>query len=336
MSNKSHFMQLIAIIFGCLTSCQVESRAGKVNLDEKKRSRHGLVKISPAHGIIGSWWPSLYIGRLLTPVSRSLEAGPSPPPWRSILSINLAAETLGPYLPPTSSLFQATVWSHKRAAMPSNAPAPLREAVATPRNYWFLSFVMTISWPKTFKWHFLGQKRLAALKQNSCKVTADHWWDVLTWPAALLICWVAWMPSHSLVTGSIPAPQSRPGYHCILLVHSAYQRDDMLPIPLCPLLSLPSQLLFAPPFVSLCLSRLARLENMERFGPFDRGPFITNFALFLPLWTFLACFWPIFDLFFCCRMKKTNENLAVFDKSLCGLRKAAKSWKTKTRFLQLL
>ena len=251
-----------------------------------------MVKISPAHGIIGSRWPSLYIGRLLTPVSRSLEAGPSPPPWRSILSINLAAETLGPYLPPTGSLFQATVWSHKRAAMPSNDPAPLREAGATSRNYWFLSFVMTISWPKTSKWHFLGPKRLAVLKQNCCKVTADHWWDVLTWPAALLICWVAWMPSHSLVTGSIPAPQSRPSYHCILLVHSPYQRDDMLPIPLCPLLSLPSQLLFAPPFVSLCLSRLARLENIERFRPFDQGPFITNFAFFCPFGLFLPAFDP--------------------------------------------
>ena len=49
----------------------------------------------------------------------------------------------------------------------------------------------------------------------------------------------------------------------------------------------------------------------------------------------LGLFLPGFDLFFCCRMKKTNENLAVSDKSLRGLRKAARSWKTKTRFRQL-
>ena len=35
LSNKSHFMQLIAIIFGCSTSCQVQSKAVKVNLDKK-------------------------------------------------------------------------------------------------------------------------------------------------------------------------------------------------------------------------------------------------------------------------------------------------------------
>ena len=273
----------------------------KARLD-KKRSRHGLVKISPAHGIIGSWWPGLYIGRLLTPVSRSLEAGPSPPPWRSILSINLAAETLGPYLPPTGSLFQATVWSHKRAAMPSNAPAPLREAVATPRNYWFLSFVMTISWPKTFKWHFLGQKRLAALKQNSCKVTADHWWDVLTWPAALLICWVAWMPSHSLVTGSIPAPQSRPGYHCILLVHCAMCIPERRHAPHT---SLPTiEFAFSVALcLSFCLLVLVTLGQIRKYGTLQKlyqEPFITKFAFFCPLaqgpWDFSCLALPSFSV----------------------------------------